>query len=58
METMRTICIRSRKGVDLLQAVIEMNGRPMEVCGLAKESYKDGYLWQWWILMGQQEKQA
>lgn len=57
---MRTICIISSRRIDLLNARIIINDRVMELCGLAREEYKDGQLWQWWIAMedGKQKKQA
>ena len=48
---MRTICVKTPHGLDLLHAWIILGGEEMEVCGLARQEYVDGLLWQWWILM-------
>lgn len=49
---MKLICIKSVYGVDLpLNAKLSIDGNEMEVCGLAKQEYKDGLLSQWWIVM-------
>lgn len=50
-ERMRTICLKTPLGVDLLHAILTINGRDLEFCGLADQKYKDGLLWQWWIVM-------
>lgn len=57
---MTVICILSSQGVDLLNKRIIIDDRVMELCGLAREEYKDGLLWQWWIAMEdeKQKKQA
>lgn len=57
---MTAICVISPQSVDLLNARIVIAGHEMEVCGLARQEYKDGLLRQWWIVMeaGKQKKQA
>jgi hypothetical protein len=51
MEAYKVIQIKSKQGVSLLQAEIVWDGCTMEVCGLEKEGYEDGFVLQWWILM-------
>ena len=58
MEAYKVIQIKSKQGVSLLQAEIVWDGCTMEVCGLAKEGYEDGFVLQWWILMEKGERQA
>lgn len=48
---MKLICVKTPCGIDLLGAKLSIDGHDMEVCGLAKQEYKDGLLWQWWIVM-------
>ena len=48
---MTIICVKSSRGIDLLGAQITINDQDMEVCGLARQEYKDGLLWQWWLLL-------
>lgn len=58
---MRTICIKTPHGIDLpLNTKITIDGRELEVCGLAKQEYIDGLLWQRWIVMpsGHERKEA
>lgn len=48
---MELICIKSRSGVDLSGAQLSFDNRPFTVGGLAKQEFKDGLLWQWWIIL-------
>lgn len=48
---MKLICIKTRLGVDLSGAQLIINNRPYTVGGKAKEEFKDGLLWQWWIIL-------
>jgi hypothetical protein len=48
---MKIICIKSHYGVNLpLNTQISIDSHNMEVCGIAKQEYKDGLLYQYWIV--------
>ena len=51
MEEKKLIRIKSRYGADLMDAQIFMDNKPWTVCGLAKQEYRNGFIWQWWIIM-------
>lgn len=51
MEEKKIVRIKSRHGADLLGAQMLMDDKNWEVCALAKQEIKNGWLWQWWIVM-------
>lgn len=52
---MKLICIKSPNGVELLGVQLSIDGNNMEVLGLAKQEYKDGLLYQYWIVEEQKD---
>jgi hypothetical protein len=50
------LCIKTRYGADLLGAQITLDSKPWEVCALAKQEYRNGWIWQWWIIMPSQQR--
>ena len=51
MEEKKLIRIKSRYGADFMDAQIFMDNKPWTVCALAKQEYRNGFIWQWWIIM-------
>jgi hypothetical protein len=51
VEEKKIIRIKSRYGADLMGAQIFMDNKAWEVCALAKQEYRNGWLWQYWIVM-------
>lgn len=50
-ERFTTICLKTPHAVDLLHTILTIDGKKMEICGLAKQTYAGGLLCQWWIAM-------
>ncbi len=50
-EQMTIVRLKTPRDVDLLHGILSIHGKELEFCGLAREEYKDGMLWQWWIVM-------
>lgn len=50
-EEKKLICIKTRYGADLMDAQIFIDDRAWVVCALAKQEYRNGWLWQYWIIM-------
>lgn len=56
MEDKKLIRIKSRYGTDLMGAQILLDNKVWVVCGLARQEYRDSYIWQWWIIMPDKNK--
>ena len=54
-ERMTILCVKTFEALDLLHAIFTINEHDLECCGLVKQQYKDGRLWQWWLLMDAQK---
>ena len=51
MDEKKLVTIKTRYGADLMGAKIFMDNKAWEVCALAKQEYRNGWLWQYWIVM-------
>ena len=51
MDEKKLVTIKTRYGADLMGAQIFMDNKKWEVCALAKQEYRNGWLWQYWIVM-------
>ena len=50
-DSMKLLCTKSRNGIDLpLDTTLTIEGKTVEVLGLAKTEEKDGFILQWWIV--------
>ena len=50
-EEKKLIRTRSRYGIDLMDTQILLDGKAWKVCALAKQEYRNGFIWQWWIIL-------
>lgn len=50
-EEKKLFTVKTRYGADLMDAQINLDGRAWIVCALAKQEFRNGWLWQYWIVM-------
>ena len=51
MDDKKLIRTKTRYGVDLMGAQILFEDKAWTVCALAKQEYRNNFIWQWWIVM-------
>ena len=56
MDEKKLITIKTKYGADLMGAQIFLDNKAWEVCALAKQEYRNGWLWQCWIVMPSKTK--